>query len=307
MFMRKVTCITFVLLIVVLGLLWEIKHVQNVQVVQDFASEKKIENSRLKITFFDVGQGDAGFIQFPDNEKMLVDCGPDARILEALGRVLPYYDRDIDYLVVTHPDLDHYGGCIDVLTRYNVKNIFYNGMKKPGDNAWQWFWDLVQKEGADYHEVSVEEAWNIASTTVDFLYPNKPVSELIKTDLYKNYNGNNMSIIMALRYDNHQVLFTGDAESGLEKYLTDAYGDKLKSDILKVGHHGSSNSSSKDFLAVVKPAYAVISVGKENTFGHPTERVLKKLERAVAKILRTDELGDITCEAETEVVCAKKN
>ena len=88
----------------------------------------------LRITFLDIGQGDATFIEFPNGEQMLVDCAEDGKILEALGRVMPYYDRDIDYLMITHPDFDHYGGCTDVLNRFEVKNIVYNGFKKEYDD-----------------------------------------------------------------------------------------------------------------------------------------------------------------------------
>lgn len=311
--MKKAIVIVSFLLIITLALIWHLRTVESyitstsdIKVHRGTSEQTAVMASltkNLTINFLDVGQGDAALINFLDGEKMLVDCGPDAGILSALGRVMPYYDREIDYLVVSHPDLDHYGGCIDVLNRFKVKNIVYNGLKKPGDKAWQWFWDLVQKSGAKYFELDQETIWDISSTTIDFLYPNKPVNELIKTDLYKNYNGNNLSIVFTLNYNGQQVLFTGDAETALEKYLIDIYGSKLKSVILKVGHHGSSNSSNKDFLSAVVPQWAIISVGKNNKFDHPTMRVLKKLERTGAKILRTDESGDITCQVGEKVEC----
>ncbi len=312
--MKKPVIIVSILLIITLGLLWYIKMTiesTTSATIPELKSENKLVNL-LKITFFDVGQGDASFIEFPNGEQMLVDCALDARILEALGRVMPYYDRDLDYLVISHPDADHYAGCIDVLKNYQVKNIVYNGLKKESDKLWQWFWDLVQAENAVYHEISEEEVWNIGgtdkfsklvpTTTIHFYYPNHPVKDLIKTDLYKNYNGNNLSIIMGLNYNNHQALFTGDAEADLEKYLISNFNDQLKSAIIKIGHHGSAGSSNKDFLFAVKPSFAIISVG-ENRYGHPSERVLKKLERAEAKIFRTDENGDITCEVGEKVEC----
>ncbi len=304
--MKKLVIVVFVLLMVTLGLLWYTKITMETITsasVPEIKSEDK-QTSLLKITFLNVGQGDASLIQFPDGEKMLVDCSIDSRILEALGRVLPYYDRQIDYLVVSHPDADHYGGCIDVLKNYQIKNIVYNDVKKASDKLWQWFWESIQKEGANYREIDQENVWDISSTSIHFFYPNHPVKDLMKTDLYKNYNGNNLSIIMGLNYANHQVLFTGDAEVGLEKYLMDNFGDKLKSDILKVGHHGSPGSSNKDFLATVSPVFAIISVGK-NTYGHPSERVIKKLERVGAKIFRTDEGGDVTCEVGEIVECGQ--
>ena len=121
--MKKLVIVVFVLLMVTLGLLWYTKITMETITsasVPEIKSEDK-QTSLLKITFLNVGQGDASLIQFPDGEKMLVDCSIDSRILEALGRVLPYYDRQIDYLVVSHPDADHYGGCIDVLKNYQIK------------------------------------------------------------------------------------------------------------------------------------------------------------------------------------------
>lgn len=300
--MKRPVIIVSILLIITLGLLWRVHPVKSPEGRVALSEGQRQLFNGVKIIFLDVGQGDAALINFPNGEKMLVDCAIDARILEALGRVMPYYDRQIDYLVISHPDADHYGGCIDVLTHYNIKNIVYNGVKKEHDKLWQWFWDLVQKEGASYHEISEEEIWDIASTTIHFYYPNHPVQDLIKTDLYKNYNGNNLSIVFGLTYNNYQILFTGDAEVDLEKYLISNFNDKLKSDILKVGHHGSPGSSNKDFLATVKPAFAIISVG-ENKYSHPSERVLKKLERVGAKILRTDEDRDVVCEMGEGVEC----
>lgn len=303
--MKKPVAIVLILLLITLGLLWHTKRIINVDasITNTIIKNENLANN-VKIIFLDVGQGDASLIKFANGEKMLVDCGIDTRILEALDRAVPYYDKQIDYLVVTHPDLDHYGGCIDVLNRFEVKNIILNGMKKSSDKAWQWFEESVKKSGAKIWEINQELVWQIASSTVDFIYPNKPVKDLIKTDLYKNYNGNNLSIVFILNFLGHQILFTGDAEIDLEKYLINIYNSKLESEVLKVGHHGSSNSSVKDFLNIVKPKFSIISVGQENKFGHPTERVLKKLERTGGEILRTDKAGDITCEIAEQVVCS---
>lgn len=304
--MKKPVIIVFILLIITLGLLWHIKRTIEITasaVIPELKSENR-PSGLLKITFLDVGQGDAGFINFPDGEKMLVDCGQDARILSALGRVLPYYERDLDYLVITHPDSDHYGGCIDVLKRFSVKNIITNGLRKPGDNFWEWFWGEAQNERANYKEIDAEETLNIASTTVHFLYPDASIRDLPITFKKKD---NNTSIMFAIEKDNKKILFTADAENELEQYLLNKYKEVLNSDILKVAHHGSSGSSGRLFLEAVSPAYAVISVGKENTFGHPSLRVLKKLERVGAKILRTDEGGDVVCEVGDVVGCAQGN
>src|SRR3989339_1296284 len=122
--MRKIIWLLLFCLIVVLGLLAYVK-----------LFDKKLYS--FQIIFFNIGQGDSALIKFADGEKMLVDCGPDKTVLSKLGKFLSFYDRTIDYLVVSHFDLDHYGGCVDVLHRYDVKNIITNGDEKEYDSYWR--------------------------------------------------------------------------------------------------------------------------------------------------------------------------
>lgn len=293
----------FILLLIVLGLLWKIKSESSFNPTIETIAEEAEKN--LKITFLDVGQGDASFIEFNDGQQMLIDCGIDARILEALGRVVPYYDRTIDYLVITHSDNDHYGGCIDVLDRFEVKNIVYNGLEKFSDNFWIEFWEKVENERANYFKIAKLDVWEIASTTITFYYPNHDLEENFNIPgETKKTNNNNTSIVLELNYLDHEVLFTGDMEESLEKYLLSVFAEKLDSDILKVGHHGSATASGQEFLDVVTPRYAIISAGQNNKFGHPSPRVLKRLERAGTEVLRTDSQGDIICEVGERVVCS---
>jgi competence protein ComEC len=300
--MRKAILIVSILLAIVLGLRFYVEFNNKPVETRSIISLSTTTTQDLKITFLDIGQGDAAFIQFPANKKMLVDCSVDNRILSALGRTLPFYDQEIDYLLITHPDLDHYGGCIEVLKRFKVNNIIYNGLKKPGDKFWDWFWQEVQQTNTNYLEINKQQSLIINSTTLNFFYPDAPLSDLLGKP-WSVKGDNNTSLVFGLNYQGHQVLFTGDMMMDLEKHLLDTSQEKLKSDILKVGHHGSSGSSLQEFLDVVKPAYAIISVGKDNKFGHPTQRVLKKLERVGAKILRTDEGGDVECIIDNKIVC----
>jgi competence protein ComEC len=255
----------------------------------------KLDNSQkhFQVTFFNIGQGDAALIQFNDGKKMLVDCGPDRKILSKLGKALPFYDRKIDYLVSTHPDLDHYGGCADVLKRYEVKTIVINGKEK--FDPYFKVWDRTMKnEGAEIKIMKAPEEWLIAGATLEFIAPD----DLLAVDEEKA-EGNNASIVFRLINGERKYLFTGDMEEPLEKALMQKYCSVssticpvLQADVLKVGHHGSDTSSGEDFLYLVNPKTAIISVGK-NKYGHPSFRVMKKLERAGAEILRTDEKGDI--------------
>ncbi|MEK7131865.1 MAG: MBL fold metallo-hydrolase [Patescibacteria group bacterium] len=252
---------------------------------------------KFQVTFFSIGQGDAALIQFANGQKMLVDCGADRKILAKLGRALPFYDRTIDYVMATHPDLDHYGGCVDVLKNYNVKEIIINGRKKEYDPYWRVWDEAVKNEGANIKIVDSPQVWKIAGATLEFLSPDKSLALDVGVD-----DSNNYSIVFRLKNNRTNYLFTGDMEEPLEyalvyKYcsITSTVCPALQSDILKAGHHGSDSSSGENFLNFVNPQKAIISVGK-NKYGHPSLRVLKKLERAGTEILRTDERGDIFME-----------
>lgn len=279
--MKKVYKILLILLILIMGIFLYIKITK--------------ANHRFEVIFFDIGQGDAALIKFDDGKKMLVDCGPDRKILSKLGRALPFYDRDIDYLLATHPDLDHYGGCVDVLKNYNVREIIINGRKKEHDPYWRVWDQAVKDEGAIIKIIDRREQRVIASSTLEFLSPDKSLAVDTSAD-----DSNNYSVVFKLKNGRTSFLFTGDMEQPLENALAQKYCSTpisgcptLQADILKIGHHGSDSSSGQDFLNLVKPRVAIISSGK-NKYGHPSLRVLKKLERVGAEILRTDEVGDIT-------------
>lgn len=238
----------------------------------------------FKVVFFDVGQGDAALINFSNGKKVLVDCGPNAIILSKLGNWLPFYDRKIDYLIITHPDLDHYGGCLDVLENYRVENIIENGDEKKSDPYWR-EWDRLVKEEKTKRLVLVEETYfDFGNEKIKFLFPEPSIGGL---------EGNSRSLVFKLTAKNLSFLFMGDAEYVLEKALIQKYGKTdLKSDYLKIGHHGSDSSTSEELLEAVRPEVAVISVGK-NKFGHPSLRLLRKLERTGIDVWRTDQKYDI--------------
>lgn len=170
------------------------------------------------VTFLDIGQGDAALINFADGEKMLVDCGPSKIVLSALGRNMAFYDRTIDYVLATHPDLDHYGGCVDVVKNYHVKEIIVNGHEKPSDPYWR-EWDKVARESGTVVKVmNAPETWNIASTTLQFLSPDASLPvKFSKSDT------NDYSIVFHLVNQISTYLFTGDMETPLEKALVEKY------------------------------------------------------------------------------------
>ncbi|MBI2989669.1 MAG: MBL fold metallo-hydrolase [Candidatus Magasanikbacteria bacterium] len=262
----------------------------------NFSSKKSDVSLPLRVYFFDIGQGDATFIEFPNGEQMLIDCAVDARILEALGRTMSFYDREIDYLVVTHPDMDHYGGCIDLLHRFRIKTLIYDGFEKNESEYWRFFMDTLRSfeaSGLNFIQADSEFSWDRGGTRVDFLFPDRDILIQGPPKGVDPSSGNNASIVIKMTYGSQDFLFMADAEYELEQYLLEKYGDRLEVEVLKVGHHGSDTSSSQNFLDQVNPTYAIISSGEDNKYGHPSKRVLKRLERKGATIWRTDREGDI--------------
>ena len=302
--MKKIFIFILILLVATLGLLFYIKN-KNQATFENNLNNQTVDDG-VVINFLDIGQGDASLINFPDGEQMLVDCSEDARILEGLSRVMDFYDNEIDYLLITHPDSDHYGGCEEVLNRFKIKNVIYTGYKKSGDSAWgTLFAQITHDPNINYLKIEGEQTLEVASTSWHFLYPDHSLEYDPKIP---NSNSdanaiNNSSIVFELSYKGKEVLFMGDAGSELEDYLLNKYGSILNSDILKVGHHGSSYSSEQEFLNMVTPIYSIISVGKNNKFGHPSARILKKIERTDSQILRTDLQGDLKCSLSNSVVC----
>lgn len=291
---ERLAIVVTIFLLITLVVLWYVKLGGSADQVATPAPQN-FSGTLVTFRFLDIGQGDATLIDFPSGEQMLIDCGKDAAILAALGRNLKPFDRTIEYLVVTHPDNDHYGGCIDVLDRFQVKHIWYNGVRKTHDSYWNFFWDKLHAEQAEYVHIQKQGGVHVGSTTIDILYPDHDVAVNPRVpDADKDTGDNDTSIVFVLGYGGSRALFTGDMELPLEQYLFSTASSSLAADILKVGHHGSNSSSGQPFLDTVRPRYATISAGKDNRYGHPTRRVLKRLERIGATVRRTDEDGDIT-------------
>jgi competence protein ComEC len=240
----------------------------------------------LAVNFFDIGQGDAIFIETPKRQQILIDGGPGSKILEKLGKEIPFWDRDIDLVILTHPEADHLSGLIEVLKKYKVNSILWTGVVRDTPEYKEWE-ELIREEGAKiYFSKSGQKIKMSSGISIDILYP----FENIKGKEIKD--SNDTSIIGRLIFNDISFLFTGDASEKTEKELLNAKSE-IASDVLKIGHHGSKTSSSADFLDKISPALAIIQVGKNNSYGHPTQEVLENLKKYGIRILRTDEMGDI--------------
>jgi len=261
-----------------------------------FVAENKTPDGAapvLRVYFLDVGQGDAIYIRTPDEQDVLIDGGPDASVLSELGKVMPFWDREIDVMILTHPHSDHVAGLVEVLRRFEVKQIYYTGVLHTAPDYLAWLEEIKTQKiplniVQDFFELKLSD-----SIKLQFLFPMNSLVNQKMTEL------NNSSIVTRLVDGETEFLFTGDAEVEVEEALVKKYCAPesdclLASDVLKIGHHGSTSSSAEEFLRAVNPRYAVISVGKYNSFGHPHLRTLKRLERLGAQILRTDERRTIS-------------
>lgn len=244
----------------------------------------------LEVNFLNVGQGDAIFMVSPQSHQILIDGGPDSTILEKLAKEMPFWDRTIDLIILTHPERDHMVGLIEVLKRYRVENILWTGVVRNTPEYQEWL-KLIEKEEARIKIAKAGQKIKLSplnpdkSIYFDILLPFDDVSG-------QNFkNSNDTSIVTKLVFKNTAFLFTGDISSNGEEKLISA-NLRLESDVLKVSHHGSKYSTSENFLENVLPEIAVIQVG-ENSYGHPTKEVLERLEKFGIKIVRTDLDGDI--------------
>jgi len=243
----------------------------------------------LEVNFFDVGQGDAVFIQTPQRHQILIDGGPGSIVLEKLAKEMPFWDRTIDLIILSHPENDHLSGLTDVLKRYKVENILWTGIARdtPAFKEWQ---RLIKEEGA---EIKIAQAGqriilptNKEKAGIDILYP------LEKLEGKEMENSNDVSIVVRLIFGEKSFLFTGDVGKATEKKLLEKE-INVKSNVLKVGHHGSKTSSSDDFIKKVLPEIAIIEVGKDNSYGHPHQETLATLGKYGISIFRTDKNKDI--------------
>lgn len=261
-------------------IIWILLVVLIVMNILTWVVVKELSSSNLEVVFFDVGQGDSIFIKTPDGFQVLIDGGPGLAVLEKLGQEMPFYDRTIDLVILTHPEHDHMFGLLEVLKRYEIKNILWTGIIR--DTAeWKEWKKLIEKEGANI--IIAEAGQRIDLSENIYLSIIHPFENLENQEVK---DSNDTSIVAELGFNDISFLFTGDISKKIEKQLS------VNSNILKIAHHGSKTSTSLEFLEIVSPEIAVISVG-ENRWGHPNQEVLANLEEFGIHILITKELGDI--------------
>jgi len=239
----------------------------------------------MHIVFFDIGQGDSELVTFRDGTRMLIDGGPDWTTLEKLGERLPFFDRSIDIVVLSHPHVDHLMSLPEVIRRYRVKSLI---VSDTDDQLGPYRAMLSGSElrGTKILELRAGAVLTVASATLRLIWPPR----VRPPGMTKDANNNSLTLMM--EEGGKRILFPGDLESIAERTLVAAKAD-LDADILKAPHHGSNGSSTTGFLLAVSPELAVISSGKGNTYGHPGRAAIRRLEAVGAEVRRTDLEGDI--------------
>lgn len=236
------------------------------------------------VTFFNVGEGDAALIQGSKGQVILIDGGPNQKIINLLAQKLPWGQKTIDLVILSHPHSDHLIGLVEVLKKYNVKNVMMPEVSC-SSSIYQEFIKLIEKK--KIRQIIPEE--NSSTSLVD---------ELVLKIIFAGWldkakvDVNFASLVINIKLASKDFLFMGDAPQEVENILI-ASEAQIKADVIKIAHQGSAFSSSLNFLKQVKPELAIISVGKDNNYGHPSSQVLENIKINQIKLLRTDQQGDI--------------
>jgi competence protein ComEC len=240
-------------------------------------------NDELKVTFLNVGQGDSIFIQ-KRNYQILMDGGPGKRVVGELGREMSLWDREIDLVILSHPDHDHLNGVMEVFDDYVIKNVLWTGVVF--DKSWERWKELLENEDCNVFIAKRGMKIYFDDAYLEVLSPSYSLEGFSFESL------NNTSIVSKLVYGETSFLFPGDIDKKVEGYLINK-GVDLEADVLKAIHHGSNDSNGSRLLEEVNPDIVVIQSGKNN-YGHPGEETLRRFEKFGINILRNDALGSIS-------------
>jgi competence protein ComEC len=275
-----------------------------------FLGLSQSSDANLHVIACDVGQGDALLLTY-ESTQVLIDGGPDAKVLDCLGRHVPFWDRTIEVVILTHPQLDHYGGLIEVVRRYEVENFIANSLDSKAD-AYEELKKEISQRGINVVNPTENTIINYSLLHLDIVHPSEEfltknssnLTDISQTNVLgastSSLDPNEFSIVARLSFGNFDALFTGDI---IPKTIEEILKKEVLKDVdyIKVPHHGSKNGLTLDLLEATNPEVAVISVGKNNRFGHPHLEVISLLESRGVEIFRTDEMGDIEVSTDGKV------
>lgn len=285
-FCRKLKCKKYVYSFLTIGV--------SILLIVNFTD---VYQDRMRINFIDVGQGDSCLIRYKGTNIMIDSGGSlsknkDGKSYDIGENVLNNYllNRGItrlDYIMASHFDEDHSQGFVFLLKNMKVKNVIISEQYKTS-SIYEQIKQICKKQNIQIIYVRSGDEIRIKDLAFKILHPKSKANQISENPL------NNNAIVCMVKYKNRRILFTGDIEKVAENEMVKEYTNGLKADILKVGHHGSKTSTTKEFLDLINPSVALIGVGQNNKFGHPNEDVIKRLEEKNIQIYRTDEMGEIS-------------
>lgn len=253
--------------------------------------EITVPDGEMAVHFLDVGQGDCSLIVLPSGKTVLID----ASVKDEADSILEYLSNQkvarIDYFVLTHPHADHIGSAQKIVEALDIGKVVMPDVTT--DTAtFEKLLLAIDKKDIPIHIAKAGEIISLGNANMKILGPIKKTDDL-----------NNMSIVLRLDYGKTSFMFTGDAEEPSEKDMLKEYSEaEFRADVLKVGHHGASTSTSFDFLSAIKPKYAIISCGKDNSYGHPHTETINSLNKLGITYFRTDKVGNIIFSSDGEKV-----
>lgn len=256
------------------------------------------QERRLSVSFLDVGQGDAIFIEGPTGIQVLIDGGATRSVLRQLSAWVGFFDRDIDAVVATHPDQDHIGGLVDVLSRYETP-LFIESGATSSTPVYAALENVLTENHVE--RILARRSMRIllgGGAYADILFPDRDVSGV---------DANTASIVMRVVYGENEFFLNGDSPKAIEEYLVDLDGSRLESDVLKAGHHGSKTSSDELFIKTINPIYVVYSRGCNNRYGHPSEEVVALYQSLRIESFDTCEDGTVTFQSDGKTIKIKTN
>ncbi|WP_147565408.1 ComEC/Rec2 family competence protein [Clostridium tyrobutyricum] len=230
----------------------------------------------IKVHYIDIDQGDSELIQV-NGKNLLIDAGPNKSKDKLMSYLSNHNIKKFDYVIATHPDEDHIGGMGDVIKNYTV-DTFYAPKKISNTRTFEYMINQLKNKNMKI---------DVPKPGMQLDFGNNTKAEILAPNSDSYPDTNDYSIVLKIAYGNNKFLFTGDAEKASEMEMLHKNYD-ITADVLKVGHHGSSSSTSEEFLNRVNPKIAIISCGKDNKYGHPTKKTINKLKKKDIQIYRTD-------------------
>lgn len=274
---------------------------------------QQLPDGKMHIVFCDVGQGDATYIRFPNGKDMVIDGGPSGqtpKVLGCLAKHMSIFDREIDVVVLTHPQEDHLGGLSEIVKRYQVKYFVYSD-KTATTEGYAKLMEIITKKQIPSRPVATGEEITIGMTQFFVLSPKKSaVANVGTSNVLGATDVNESCIVLRLSYGSFDAIFMGDADSQIDAELVkQPFRKQGKLEVLKVPHHGSKTGMTEGFLSWIgQTDTAIISVGK-NMYGHPAPETITQLTKRNIQVKRTDQEGDIEImtDGKTWSVRASKN